>query len=244
MGNWDKISLCKFQLIDLINANTAYDDFEKVMQSACVVFDKTEYEMNRMKPKKALRYAGKIRKIFQSPIEGRRASRIGKYRMLYDVSQVTFGQYVELAFFFQAQVTHAHRILASMSRPVFGKYKTAGHRRRAAYFLKLSVETVMTSVKAIQESLKQFNQEYHWLFGAPEEASAQGAKHDHFNQRYGWQYSASAIADYERIPLDQVYAMPVRQAFNDLAFLKEKVKYEVRERDRLMKEHQMRNNGR
>jgi capsule polysaccharide export protein KpsE/RkpR len=41
-----------------------------------------------------------------------------------------------------------------------------------------------------------------------------------FNKRYGWIYAASQVAEYERITLDQAFALPIRQAFNDLAVFK------------------------
>jgi hypothetical protein len=49
----------------------------------------------------------------------------------------------------------------------------------------------------------------------------------HFNERYGWIFTAEAVAVYERISMEETMKMPARQALNDLMYLKMKQKYQV-----------------
>lgn len=241
--SWKKITLFKYQQIEEINANEKYDELARALFTACVVFDLTEHEMDKKGAKGATKYINKVRKIFSSPVQPSAAKAFAGFRMLYDVSGFTFGQYVELAFFLQAPVKNAHFVLASCSRPPFRSYRTDGHKDRADRFLASNVEKALGAVQVIKDRFDALNKEYPHLFGLDDSSHSQKAKADSFNRRYGWTYSASAIAEYERVPLEQVYAMPVRQAFNDLAYLKEKVKYEIRERDRQMREFKMNQNA-
>ena len=72
-----------------------------------------------------------------------------------------------------------------------------------------------------------FNKLYSNLFGLDPNTHNGDAQADGFNKRYGWIYSASQVAEYERITLDEAYGLPVCQAFNDLAYLKAKSSYEA-----------------
>lgn len=240
MSKWRKITLFKFQQIEEIQNNKRFDELEKVLFTACEIFDLTETQVNEGGVKLASRLMRKVNAIFKDEMTANRPKRIGRYMMQYDVAAVTFGQYIEMAFFFQGYLTQAHRILASMSRPIGRRYRTEGHPDRADYFLGQSVEKTFGAFKAIAQSFEFFNHGYKGLFGLDEGPYSDDAERDPFNRRYGWIYSASAVAEYQCIPLKDVYALPVRQAFNDLMYLKEKLKYEVRERDRLENEHKMR----
>lgn len=244
MNNWKHVTLFKLQRVEEINADTEQDDLFRLLYSASVIFGMTVKEIDDAGAKKAGKLIRKVKAIFEQEMRTMAPQKIGRYRMAYDVSAVTFGQYIELAYFVHNHLRNAHLILASMSRLPFRKYKTDGHRQRSEHFLGQPAEPCIGAMKAILASFEGFNRQYPHLFGIAGEASTEEAKTDPFNKRYGWQYSASAIADYEGIPLDEVYALSVRHAFNDLIYLKEKVKYEVRERDRLMEEYKLKNNVR
>jgi len=56
-----------------------------------------------------------------------------------------------------------------------------------------------------------------------------------FSKHYGWIYSATAVADHERITLDQAFELPLIQFLNDLAYLKMKRKVEEAQMERLTK---------
>lgn len=239
MSKWKNISLFKFQQIETINASAEYDNLNKVLFSACVVFDMTEHQLDTAGIKKASKVIGKVNRIFSSEFQPITSDRIGKYILQYDVSALTFGQYIELSFFLQGGVSKAHYSLASIGRTRFGKYKTAGHWRRAEYFLSRTAEITIGCLKTLMAGFEKFNKEYKGLFGLDGDTYDPEAEKDLFNKRYGWTYSASCVAEYERITLDDAFGLPVRQALNDLAYLKAKVIYEAKERKRMMREHKI-----
>lgn len=226
MSKWDKISLFKFQQIDLINNKPEVTDIDKTLFSTCIVFGYTEFELDNLPIKKVDKLSKKMAGIFNTPFESKPFKRIGKYFINYDISKVTFGQYVELSFFAGKPLQNAHFILSSLSNLLFRRNNSATHRNRAEYFLKQSVNKVLGSVSLIIESLDNFNKEYSSLFGL-DKAVAGEVQEDKFNKRYGWIYSASQVAEYERITNEQAFRLPVRQALNDLAYLKAKGIYEA-----------------
>lgn len=219
MYNWNKISLFKYQQLELIQQRNI-DDFDKVMFSICAVFDKTEYQLDNMKPKVVNKLAALVTKIMQSEIKVKHYDVIGKYNINYDPAKLTFGQYIELSHYLSNNpLQNAHKILASVS------ISKEEHSLKAEYFLNQSVIKIIGSIALIIERIKLFNGEYKQLFGIHSEDDK--LDNDPFNKKYGWIYAASQVAEYERITLEQTYALPVRQAFHDLSFLKAKGKYEL-----------------
>lgn len=224
---WSNVTLAQFQQTDDINRKNL-SDIDKVLYSICVLFDMTEYELNNHDPEKVVKMMAEVKKLYESPMKEMPYRQIGKYVIIYDVSVITLGQYAELVYFFSNPIKNAHYILASMSKIWKRKYVTINHRRRAEYFLKQPVEKVIGSLKAIRESFEAFNLEYQRLFGVDTEVSG-NVQDDEFNKRYGWIYSATQVAEHERITLDAAFGLPVRQAFNVLAYIKAKSKYEAQQ---------------
>lgn len=103
---------------------------------------------------------------------------------------------------------------------------TSDHRLKADYFLTQPVEKVIGALNVIQDNYSRFNSEYKQLFGLDKDVAGD-VQSDEFNKRYGWIYSATQVKDHEGITLDEAFALPVRQAFNALLFLKAKGKYEM-----------------
>lgn len=221
MINWNNISLYKFQQIDGFNNRKDLSDLEKILFSTCVVFDLTEYELDKKGAKVASKLAAKVNTIFLKSFDPKPYTRIGKYAINYDPSTMTFGQYVELMFFLQSPIQNAHYVLASISSE-----RSTDHKRKADYFHHQPITKITGSLKLFMERFAAFNAEYNTLFGLDEEVSGD-AQNDFFNKRYGWIYSATQVAEHERITLDKAFELPVRQALNDLAFLKAKAKYEI-----------------
>lgn len=231
--NWNKITLGKFQQLDEIN-NRNLSDIDRVLFSTCVVFDKTEYELDNMEPGEVLKLTTSLTKIFEKQINPAPFNKIGKYFINYDISKITFGQYMELAFFLLHPVQNAHYILATLSNQWLRNNKTSDHRKKANYFLGQSIVKVMGTLKQIIENYVAFNNEYKYLFGL--NAEVNGDVQDNiFNKRYGWIYSASQVAEYERITLDETFGLPIRQALNDLTYLKAKAKYEFEQLKKMNK---------
>lgn len=224
--SWNRITLGKFQQIDKVNCQEQ-PEIDKVLFSACVVFDMTEYEMDNAEPEKVVKMMAKMQSIFETPFNPKAYAKIGKYFINYDISKMTFGQYIELAFFLQQKPAQiAHYVLATISNQRWRKHTARDHRRKSNYFLEQPVDKVMGALNRITESFQEFNKGYKALFGVDPGVSGDVSQ-DEFNKRYGWIYSATQVAQHEGISLDDAFALPVRQAFNALIYLKAKAKYEV-----------------
>lgn len=224
--NWRNITLGKFQQLDEINSRKL-SDIDRVLFSACVVFDMTEFELDNADPKKVVKMMSKMQAIFETPFNVKEHYKIGRYFINYDISRMTFGQYIELSFFLSNNpIQNAHYVMATISSQWLRKHTANDHRKKANYFLYQPIEKIMGCLKVISETFAEFNKEYKDLFGLDKEVNGD-VQEDIFNKRYGWIYSASQVAEYERITNEQAFALPVRQALNDLAYLKAKGKYEV-----------------
>lgn len=223
--SWNKVTLFKFQHIEAINAKEL-SEVDKLLFAVCAVFDMTEHQLDNTSPEKVIKLVDKVNKIFSSDFNPQPKKRIGKYFIKYDVSKMTLGQYIELAFFLQNPTQNAHYIIASVSNRLWRKNNSSQHSKKAAYFLKVPVSKIIGCVTQVKKSFDEFNKEYKGLFGLDKEVHNPQAIEDKFNKRYGWIYSASQVAEYERITLDAAFRLPIRQALNDLAYLKAKGKYE------------------
>lgn len=225
---WDNITLGKYQQIDKINSQEQ-SDIDKVLFSACALFDMTEYEMDNTDPKRVVKMMAKMQSIFETPFSPNALTKIGRYVLSYDVSKMTFGQYIELAFFLADKTKatqYAHYIMATISRQWPRKHTARDHRKKANYFLNQPVEKAIGCVNRVVDGFNQFNDEYKSLFGVDKNVSGD-VQEEEFNKRYGWIYSATQVAQHEGITLDATFALPVRQALNDLAFIKAKDRYEA-----------------
>jgi hypothetical protein len=169
----------------------------------------------------------KMQKVFETPFNAKVFNKIGRYFINYDISKMTFGQYIELAFFLSNNpIQNAHYIMATIGNQWLRKHTANDHRKKANYFLNQPIEKIIGSLNRITEAFGEFNKEYKSLFGVDKEVSGD-VQEDVFNKRYGWIYSASQVAEYERITNDEAFALPVRQALNDLVYLKAKARYEA-----------------
>lgn len=223
---WKDIKLGMYQQIEAINAQ-GLPEIDKALYSACIVFDKTEHQIDNEKPTVVLKMMNKMQSLFETPFNPKAEKRIGKYMVNYDVSRITFGQYIELSFFISnGPLRNVHYILATMSNRWRKKHTTSDHRLKAEYFLTQPVEKVIGALNVIQDNYNRFNSEYKQLFGLDKEVVGD-VQSDEFNRRYGWIYSATQVKDHEGITLDEAFALPIRQAFNALLFLKAKGKYEM-----------------
>lgn len=226
MSKWDNISLFKFQTVQMYQEKKDMPEIDKVLWSICTVFDYTEYQLDNMEPEQVEKLSRKITGIFESKLDPQPFKRIGKYFINYDISKITLGQYIELSFFLQQPIQNAHYTLASLSSLPLMKNKAEHHRKKANYFLKQSIVKVVGTVARIMEQFTAFNYEYKGLFGLDREVNGD-VQNDVFNKRHGWIYSATQIAEHERISLEDTFRIPVRQAMNDLGYLKALAKYQA-----------------
>lgn len=236
MSKWNKISLYKFQQIELINAKKDLDDIGKTLFSTCVVFDMTEYQLDNAPIRKVNRLVSEMQKIFSTELKPVPKKRIGKYFLNYDMGAIRFGQYRELSFYLSSNyIQNAHKILASVSNTWKRKNDSETHEKRAGYFLNKSIDKITGCLSLIVERFSAFNKEYNWLFGLDTETHESEAISNPFNKKYGWVYASEQIATLKKITLDEVDDLNIREVFNHLAYLKAKSKYEA---------EQIKNNGR
>lgn len=226
--SWKNISLAQFQQIETVNAKPNIDDIDKVLYTVCILFGLTEYELDNTDPVKAAKLIDKVKVIFSQPLQPKPKKRIGPYRIVYEMDKMRFGQFIELSFFLSNNpLLNAHSAIASVTKNWRGKNVTTAHRKKSEYFLTRPITEIAGTIAAITERFAAFLAEYKSLFGLDPVVNGEEAKEDLFNKRYGWIYAASQIAEYERITLDEAYGLPIRQVFNDLAYLKAKSKYEA-----------------
>lgn len=226
---WSDITLQQFQIISTINTNPAYDELDKILHTACILFDITEYEMSQTRVRKATRLIGKTSKLFASAFPDRAYNRIGRYYINYNIEKMRLGQYVELSHFLQQDaIENAHYILASVAYSPFCKNNSNNHEKVSSYLLKQPISKIAGSLGRLINCFNDFNKGYSGLFGLSEndEEIEEDTQADPFNKQWGWIYSATQVAKHERITLDQAFDLPIRQALNDLAFLKDKNEYD------------------
>jgi hypothetical protein len=218
---WADITLQQFQFIDRVNNDQDYDDLDKMLHTACILFGHTEYTIAQLPTKKVEKLLAKTHKLFSKECPDIPKKRIGKYFINFKMDTIRFGQYVELTHFIQnGAIENADKILASVAHLPFRKNSSANHYKVSEYFLGQPVPYVIGSTKAVIESFAALNDQYKGLFSGGESVT------DPFNKYYGWVFSATQVAEHERITLEQAFDLPIRQALNNLAYLKSKGEYD------------------
>jgi hypothetical protein len=219
-----KLTLEKYKVIDAITSDKSLSEIDKTLYCICTVYDYTPEELDKEDPMKVVKMAAKMEKIFKFKISA--PAIIGIYKINYNISSITFGQYIELSYFFQFNaIDKANYIIASTARTLFKR----SHLRIAEYFNKKRIGVVSGAMARIRSGYLALNKEFGSLFGLDEEVHPEVSRESfmtYFNNRYGWLYSAEVVAAYERISVEQAYKLPVKQALNDLVYLKAKQKYE------------------
>ena len=87
--------------------------------------------------------------------------------------------------------------------------------------------------------IREVDRNYPILFGERAEREDDGEPDQSiervFARYYGWIYSATVVADHERISLDAAFELPVLQFLNGLAYMKMKNKVEAKQMEDLKK---------
>jgi len=87
--------------------------------------------------------------------------------------------------------------------------------------------------------IREVDRNYPVLFGERVESEDDGEPDQSiervFARYYGWIYSATVVADHERISLDAAFELPVLQFLNGLAYIKMKNKVEAKQMEDLKK---------
>lgn len=222
-----RVSLKTYQEVDAIMSDPTLSDIDKTLFCACSVYNKTPDQLDKeTAPKKVLRMIGKLETVFKKTFKLSCKKYIGVYKINYDIDKLTFGQFIELCFFFQYNmVDKAHFILATMGKTVV----EVSHPIKAQYFLNRSISSTLGAVTQIRDNFYQFNARRSDLFGLDPEVyddSSNNSVRKKFQENYGWFYAAEMVAAYERISIKETYNLSVTRALNDLGYLKAKQKFE------------------
>jgi hypothetical protein len=216
-----KLSLNTYQQLDAITADPGLSALDKSLFSVCAFYNLTEAQLDAMEPHKVLHMAQTVTKTFSTDIHLRAPTRVSWYKFTYDMSKLTFGQYVELVFFFKSNlVDKAHYVAATVAKTLVEQR----HPEKAAYFLKCRADVVLGIAHKVKENFDAFNQQYKFLFRGEGDEDV-SAMTEWFNQNFGWTFSAAMVAEHERVTLDEAYELPVTQALNALAYIRAKHKY-------------------
>lgn len=93
------------------------------------------------------------------------------------------------------------------------------------------------------ETYKRLNKSYRSLFNQTDIEGEEGNEAEvernteTFEARWGWVYNAELIKEFEGIPLDKVWKLPIIQALNDLAYIKDKKRNEQEQIERMNKKN-------
>lgn len=204
----------KYQRIYEISVTTP-DTVERIAFMICDVFGKTPDEVDNMSKVRFLKYTDRLSKEIKT------ADRwYNHVHLETDATKITFGQFIETTFWLKNPIQEVmHLVAASLLRKWSGT-----HQEAAQYILGLQLWQIHDQVASFTESLNKLIKSYKGLFGEPQDEDAE--KPHPFIEQYGWLFSAKQVADYEGIPLDKAYDLPVIQALNDLSYLKAKQNFD------------------
>jgi len=205
----------KYQRIYEISVTTP-DTIEQVAFMICEVFGKNEIEVNELSADKFIKLSNKLQKQIDT-----KQPWYNWIDLQTDATKITFGQFIETSVWLKnSPIEVLHLVGASLLKKWQGSHMDA-----ADYLLQSPVFCIFDQVNDYVSSLNKLIKSYRGLFGEPSGNEEEDKPHV-FIEQYGWLYSAKQVADYEGIPLDKVYDLPVIQALNDLSYLKAKQNFD------------------
>jgi hypothetical protein len=236
---WRDITVEQYQLINGINnekirrdQSKEDNDLEKMIRIIALLFNKTETEVNNLPVDHFHRLTAHITNLFTYDFKGKERHTIianGKrYAFDYEIGQMRHAQYVEAMSFLKDGkiIENLHLIAASITCPMTWYFKrgvndSSTHAERANDFLQANFQDTYNSVVFFCALLNKLNTSYRDLFGIEETEGERKPEGSFFQERFGWFYSLTRIAELERISLNEAWDIPVIQALNDLVYLKE-----------------------
>ncbi len=146
--SWQTITVQQFLDIYRLSLNTELDEMDKLDRVICILYDKTEQQMDEILVPEYKRMASEVQFVMSGEVPGKpvKQIRIGKkrYSIIYDPSKLKHRQYVELLHFGDKPVDNMHLVMASIVQPVnwWGKRlanKAEDHESIAADMLQAPV---------------------------------------------------------------------------------------------------------
>jgi hypothetical protein len=235
--NWDGITLSQYLQIHPIIENK-WTDLEKFKEIVYILTGKYEpvetWGEDQIKQYKFLFDLNLQRNIVNIFKAGD-----NWYRINTDTDRMAAARYIEAkTFYANGYMQNIHRLIASFCVPIrwrWYKFKdkpfnATKHEQYASDMMKLSFPFAYSLGNYFLNMINGIDKKYPVLFGQQkdeeETATDMLAIDQVFSKYYGWIYSATQVAEHERITLDSAFELPVLQFLNDLAYLKMKHKVE------------------
>lgn len=162
--NWKTITLQQFQAIHALSKQTDLEDLDKVTQVICILYDKTEAQVDDMTLQEYNKLAAECKPYLTDKIPGKpvKSFRIGtrKYAINYKPTTLKHRQYVEILSFSEKPVENMHNIMASLVQPVRWGFK---RKNTAAEHSKIADDMLNAPLLAVYHSCVFFCKLYHDL---------------------------------------------------------------------------------
>ncbi len=119
---WENISVAQFQEIYKLSQSADLEDVDKVTRAICIVFNKTEREVEELTISEFNDLAKKCSFLFNDEVPGKCANiiKVGnkKYGIQYNPQKLRHRQYVEILHFSDKPIENMHLIMASLVTPM------------------------------------------------------------------------------------------------------------------------------
>jgi hypothetical protein len=224
------MTLQQFQNCTKIN-NSLFDEIDKLALTICEVYSFTPDEVDSFSSRKFLKYSKKIEKLFG---KGFNKPFYSRSDLETNAKNITFGQFIECQEWLKSEpIEVLHLIAASIHNG-----ERNNHQELSEKMLQTNVSYLLTDCLTFVNSFAELIDKYKNLFDnneVDEDESLDDIKKKEklkrhpFIEFYGWEFSATQVAEHNRITLNEAYQLPVVEALNNLAYLKSKQDYEQKQ---------------
>ena len=240
---WDDITLAKYLHLHPIIHNE-WSDIDKFKEIVYILTGKYE-KVNEWSEQQIKDYEFLFNFDFKREIKENFTINGRFYRINKDSELMKAARYIEVKTFYQNDfITNIDKIIASMVVPQKRKlclnirkckyidlpYNSMEHSKYTSDMLDLPFIFAYNLGVYFLRIINMIDSKYPVLFDQviEKEPNESGIEYI-FNRYYGWIYSATQVAEHERITLDQAFELPVLQFLNDLAYLKMFKKLEAKQ---------------
>lgn len=197
--------------------NEANDEVTQVALLVADMYGFTYEQVDNMPARTFLHYSQKVTAAFSGIMIKPFWCRL---KFQTDATKITFGQFIEVQYFLQqGEIDSLHFVGASILK------SKKSHPEKAAWLQNKPVSYVLSDIKKFLVSFGDLVGSYKGLFETEAEVDEEKAemkkeKPHPFLTQYGWIFSATQVAEHEKITLDKAFGLPILQALNALAYLK------------------------
>ena len=208
----------QYQEVYNITESEDIDWIDKSAWAICFIYGYTEHQVDFMKPKKFLRLVKRSGKLLNKAVN--KPFYVSKVNT--DAKKIKFGQFIEIITWIRGGIIEQmHMIAASM-------ITDKDHAEFAESILDENIRHYLQDVIKFMESFNDLLNSYKGLFEIEKDIDPEvkPEKPHPFIDQYGWIFSATQVAEFERITLEESFNLPVLQALNALSYLKSKQQYD------------------